>query len=231
MNVTEINKAIKLKAKHDLLAEILKDAKKNRSQKYREGRKYTTQYGHHINSETDKGKPYLAIHGMKQEGIAGYLDYKIKEYAVEYRALSIALAFLYNKRFDGIEKFWYNYSMSDLLTKKIMTYANMNTSYYSVYGDRYGRQAQAINHAKVLLGMFKYEPVYSPYSKKFSHNNTIYVNDEEFNEWIKVTSNKFFNEDVGPISLTHELELHRDSLSGKDLHPIVQWTKEVNTVI
>ena len=231
MNVTKINEAIKLKAKHDFLAELIKDAKKNRSRRYREGRKYTTKYGHHLNSETDKSKSYLAIHGIKQEGIAGHLDYKLKEYAVEYRALSIALAFLHNKRFDGIEKFWYNYSMSDLITKKIMTYSNMNTKYYSVYGDKYGRQAFAINHAKVLLGMFKYEPVYSPHSKKFSHNKTIYVNDEEFNEWLQTTSNHFFREDLGPISLTHELELHRDSHAGKDLNPIVQWTKEKNTVI
>lgn len=218
-----------LKARHDFLVDIIKDVKKNRNQKYREGRKYSSEYGHHLNSEAStKHSKYLAIHGIKQEGIAGYLDYKRNEYAVEFRALSIAIAYLRNKRFDSIERFWYNLSMSDLWKQKFLTISQLSDQYGSVYGDRYGRQQQAICKAKFYLGMFRYEQVRSPYSNRFSHNKIVYENDEEFNEWIKVTSKHFF-EDLSPISLTQGIELNRDSLAGEDLNPIVQWTKERNT--
>jgi hypothetical protein len=225
MNTNELK--IKLQHRKEFLATTIKELKKDRSGHYKSGHKYQHQYGHHLKSE-NKGGHYLATLGIKHEGVAGYADGKLHKYAFEYRSLTIALAFLQRKRFDKIERFWYNLSVPTLLKKKYVTYTDAGLSYYSIYGERYGRQEHAINQAKFLLGMFRYEPVQSKYSKRFSHNKIVYENDEEFNEWIKVTSNHFFNEDVSPISLTYENKLNRDSLAGKDLHPIVQWTKEKN---
>jgi len=225
MNTNELK--IKLQHRKEFLRKTIKELKKDRSGYYKTGHKYQREYGHKLGSENKSGH-YLAKLGIRHEGVAAYADNKLHYHAFEYRSLTIALAFLQRKRFDKIEQFWYNLSIPELIKKKYVTYADAGRSYYSVYGERYGRQEHAINQAKVLLGMFRYEPVQSMFSKKFSHNKIVYENDEDFNEWIKVTSKHFFNEDLSPISLTQSNELNRDSLAGKDLNLIVQWTKEKN---
>lgn len=226
MNIDETK--IKLQHRKEFLEKSIKELKKDRSGYYKTGHKYQREHGHKLGSD-NKGGHYLAKLGIRHEGVAAYLNNKHHYLAQEYRSLTIALAFLQRKRFDKIEKFWYNLSISDLLRKKYVTWSDCGKSYYSVYGERYGRQEHAINQAKFLLGMFRYEPVQSMFSNKFSHNKIVYENDEEFNEWIKVTSKHFFNEDTSPMSLTCANKLNRDSLAGKDLYPIVQWTKEKNT--
>lgn len=163
-----------LEIKREIYSEQIRKAKKEMKSTARSGNYFVANY---VNDD------YLFKYGYGLLGASSNISFKIFNEKIEIRALNMALAFLKNKKFSDIEKYYYNNGIQfqySLLVKDMKE--------YSTYVDRKYRQSKAIDQARILLGSFKIEiktVIEKNKSKAYGVKKSL--PHKEFDEWIDNT--------------------------------------------
>lgn len=170
-----------LKLRVKILSEQIKSLKEEIKSSAKSGSYFVINYS---NGENDIEK-YLLKHGYGLLGVSSNSKSKLVTQKIEVRALNIAIAYLTNKKFKDVEKYYYNNGIEfqySLLVKDV--------NRYSTYVERRYRQLSALDQARILLGSFKIETKVSTSSKKSIEVKKALPHNE-FDRWLETTGNLY----------------------------------------
>lgn len=183
------NKMDKLQLKYNniQLAAEIKENKAERKSSARRGNYYITNYGDTKNIATKNiadtmMNDILVQWGHLYTGAAWYLQSKLVKQKTEARAYNILNAFFKGRRFDTVEKYYYNKGIDYVIAK-----LTKDEKAYSLYCNRKHNQSLALDRARILLGSYKLKsgPVYK---KKGKPPQASLIKEaiphEEFDKWV-----------------------------------------------
>lgn len=164
--------------KHNLflISEEIKKSKYFRNYFFKSGEYYKKAYLENSN-ESDRNT------GFSNIGKASLYQSQLIKMKTQARAYNILCAFLKGRRFDSVEKYYYNNGIQKqtalLLKSEELT---------SKYEEAKARQQLAIDTAKISMGYFKYTESKFRMAKYFGYDKEA-TEWKEFDEWISKTGN------------------------------------------
>lgn len=178
------NKMDKLQLKYNniQLAAEIKENKAERKSSARRGNYYITNYGDTKNIADTMTNDILVQYGHLYTGAAWYLQSKLVKQKTEARAYNMLNAFLKGRRFDTVEKYYYNKGIDYIIAT-----LTKDEKAYSLYCNRKHDQSLALDKARILLGSYKLKsgPVYK---KKGKPQQASLIKEaiphEEFDKWV-----------------------------------------------
>lgn len=130
---------------------------------------------------------FLKSWGYRATGVYSHIQNSIKDYQCEARAFNIVNAFVKGRRFDSVEKYYYNNGIQYQIS--LVTQDNIE---YSKYKSRLNLQQNALDKAKIFLGLYEFKTSYSMVkNKKVEQINKVAIPDETFDKWVAETGNLF----------------------------------------
>lgn len=178
------NKMDKLQLKYNniQLAAEIKQNKAERKSSARSGNYYITNYSGKEKSDASNWDNILLQYGRLYTGAAWYLQGKLVKQKTEARAYNILNAFFKGRRFDTVEKYYYNKGIDYMIAT-----ITKDKKAYSLYCNRKHNQSLALDRARILLGSYKLKTG-SVYKKKGKPQQASLIKEaiphEEFDKWV-----------------------------------------------
>lgn len=177
---------LQLKYNNIYLANEIRENKRECKNSARQGNYYISKYGNLENSPSPKIDNILTQYGHLYTGASWHLQSKLAKQKTVARAYNMLNAFFKGRRFDTVEKYYYNNGidyMIAMLTK--------DKEAYSKYSSRKWDQQLALDQARILLGSYKIKTG-NVFCKKGKPPKHCLIKDAlphaEFDKWVLDTS-------------------------------------------
>ena len=178
------NKMDKLQLKYNniQLAAEIKENKAERKSSAKTGNYYINNYGDTKNIADTMTNDTLVQWGHLYTGAAWYLQNKLVKQKTEARAYNMLNAFFKGRRFDTVEKYYYNKGIDYMIAT-----LTKDEKAYSLYSNRKHNQSLALDRVRILLGSYKLRsgPVFK---KKGKPQQASFIKEaiphEEFDKWV-----------------------------------------------
>jgi hypothetical protein len=166
-----------LKIKRKIYSEQIKSLKNEMKSSNKQGNYFIPKY-------KEKNDEFWLKYGYGFLGVGRNNAYKIHSTSIDIRTINILIAYLTNKKFSDVEKYYYNNSIQ---YQYILLVKDSNE--YSKYIERKYKQSKALDQCRILLGSFQINHHKVTHNKKTKLIETKKaLPHEAFDKWVNDTS-------------------------------------------